>query len=114
MKRIKKFDMVLRKEKTLVEAGINSIVFQAYADSCRRGYSILNFDEAIWEKDIEPIIGICRQEGFEKITISSTQCGIGDLLLKFQQHGCKIDGMTKVDRSYYIKEERAAFIIKIY
>ena len=114
MKQIAKFDNALCRGKTLEEQGINRAMYEAYRKCLPFGYKYLNFEEVIWDKDIEPIVKACRRHKLTHITISSNQCGLADVLWKFQQLGCTIEGVMMVQRAVYgCSMETAAVIVKI-
>lgn len=101
MKTIEKFETAIRnKEKDIRAVGINSTMFWAYEYTKEAGGEDLNFNEVIWEEDIEPIVKTCREEGIEQITISSNFSGLNETLWKLMELGCKIDGMKKVPMRY--------------
>lgn len=115
MKQVAKFDNALNNGKTLAEQGINQAIYDAYRKCLPYGYKYLNFDEVIWDKDIEPIVATCRKVKFTHITISSNQCGIAEVLWKFQELGCTIEGLMKVQKAELFCgcREVAAILVKI-
>lgn len=71
-----------------------SSIYQAYRDSKKAENDDLNFYEIIWEKDVESIIDLCKENGIAKITISGVFSNMLEILAKFEKHGCKLDGLT--------------------
>lgn len=96
MKTIDICEKVLNKEIQYPE-DLNCTIFTAYKHSKRYKQELLNFDEVIWEKDIEPIIEFCKENGIEEITISSTFSGILETLDIMAEYGCEIICLTKVN-----------------
>lgn len=97
MKQIEIIEKVLNKEISCEDAHINYSVFDAYRNSKRHKQELLNFDDCIWERDIEPIIAACKEHGIKEITISSTFSGLLETLEIFAEYGCEIIGLTKVN-----------------
>ena len=100
MRTIEMFEKVTGSGKSLEELGINSTMYWAYRNSKEAGCDTLNFDDVIWEKDIEAIVTACKEYGIERITISSSFSGLLETLAKFEELGGKVDGLTKVTSKY--------------
>ena len=101
MEEIKIFeDAIADNCKDLKAAGINPTAFWAYRYSKEADNELLDFHEVIWDKDIEAIVKICRENGIEEFTISSTSSSLTEVLAKFDEYGCKIEGITKVNATY--------------
>lgn len=97
MKNIELFEeAIAHKCKDLRGAGINPTMFWAYRKTQEIGNDLLDFNEVIWERDVEEIVNTCRANGIEEFTISSTMSGIIETLALFESFGCKINGLTKV------------------
>lgn len=110
MKPIKLFeDAIANQCGSLKEAGINGTMFWAYRDSKEIGNELIDFNEVIWEKDVEEIVKACRENGVEQFTISSTFSGLLETLAEFEKHGCQLGGLTKVKARYtdILTQERA-------
>jgi hypothetical protein len=93
-------DAITNQCKDLRAAGINPTMFWAYRKTKEIGNDLLDFNEVIWERDVEEIVSTCRANGIEEITISSTMSSIIKTLALFEKVGCKIDGLTKVKSSH--------------
>ena len=100
MKKIEILDKVIAKEIPYTRA-INHTIYNAYKDSLRNKQETLDFSECVWDKDIEPIIQICKENGIEEITLSTTFSGLLEVLENFANHGCEIVGLTKVNYIEY-------------
>lgn len=96
MERIDFFEQLIRENRRLDEAGVNPTLFWAYRNSREAGCENIDFSEVVWERDVEPIVGFCREQGLEKITISCGSSGLTALLWEFTKLGCSIEGMTEV------------------
>ncbi len=123
MKTIKVFeDAIANQVPNLKDAGINATMFWAYRNSLKAGADELNFDEVIWDYDIDYIVNTCRAEGIERITISSTFSSLAVVVWELTKRGCAVEGMKLVPTAYThydwetkkeIRDQVPAFIIKI-
>jgi len=84
----------------LSQYGLNHTTYWAYNDSLEAENETLDFGDVIWEQDIEEIIAFCKNNGFKEITISSTFSSLIPTLAKFEELGCKMAGLTKVNRRF--------------
>lgn len=101
MKPIKLFeDAITNKCASLKEAGINHTMFWAYRNSQEAGNELIDFNEVIWDSDVEEIVKACRDNGVEQFTISCPFSGLIGVLAEFEKHGCKIGGLTQVKAGY--------------
>lgn len=60
----------------------------------------INFDDVIWDNDVEEIIKHCKEFKIKTITISSNFSGVINTLGMFTDNGCKLKGMKKVFSQY--------------
>lgn len=101
MEDIKLFEDAITNEcKNLRGEGINPTMFWAYRKTKETGNELLDFDEVIWDRDVEEIVNTCRANGVEAFTISSGMSGIIETLALFEKLGCKINGLTQVKTLY--------------
>ena len=100
MKEIKEFEAVKETDKSLSELGINNTLYQAYKASRRVDNETIDFNDVIWDKDVEPIVNTCRKYGIKYITISCGVSNLVKLLAMFQLLGCQIGGITQVKARY--------------
>lgn len=94
-------------------ADVNGTFFVAYKNSMRRHKDLLDFDDVIWDKDVDPIITHCKEYGIEEITISSTFSGLLETLETFAENGCEIVGLTKVNYIDWDDQEKKIPAMKI-
>ena len=99
MKNIEAFEKV-NKDLSFEEQGLNSSLYWAYKNSQEVGNETIDLNEVIWERDIEPMINFCRENGLSQITISSNFSGLISTLSGFEKHGCKMGGLTEVKARY--------------
>ena len=74
--------------------------FWAYEMSVENNNDYLNFNDAIWTDDIAPIVEACRKHKIREFTISNTCSGLTQTLTDFEEHGCKVVGLTKANTGY--------------
>ena len=101
MKKIAAFESAIAKEiKDIREEGINPTVFWAYRTSINSGNDLIDFNEVIWEHDIEAINAIFAENNITEFTISSNFSGLIKTLVAFEKYGYKIAGITQINASH--------------
>lgn len=70
----------------------------AYEASISVCNKYLNFQQTIFDEDIEPIVNTCKKNGIREFTISYEKIGLFETLEAFEKLGCKIEGFTKARR----------------
>ena len=100
MKTIEEFEKARKTGKELRELGINGTMYWAYITTKKTGNTTIDFNEVIWDKDIEPIVNTCRQYDVKYITISCGMSSLVQTLSMFQNLGCQIGGITQVKAPY--------------
>lgn len=105
MKRIARIDEAIRRAKageriSLEEAGINATLFSAYKSSKNRELDEIDFNDVIWNYDVEDIVKELREAGCETFTISSTFSSLLETIWEFEQLGCRMDGLTQIEQEY--------------
>lgn len=121
MKKIEKFEEARERKASFEETKINPTMFRAYTKSLKLDYDLINFEDVIWENDVEPIVNSCRELNITMITITCEQSSMIKILSLFDKLGCKILGMTELKTQYYdwdkddnkIPKYEPALIIKI-
>ena len=101
MKTIDKIEKVKNMNVRLEDVGINRSFYWAYIRTQETTNEILDFNDVIWESDVEGIIKNCKEFGLKEITISSRFSSLIDILAEFEKQGAKIVGLTKVATRYY-------------
>ena len=91
-------DYIVRKD--LEEKDINGSFFCAYKNAKRNGNEELDFDEVIWDNEIEQIAENLRRFDIHSFTISSTFSSLIETFAKFEEQGFKLAGLTKVKARY--------------
>ena len=101
MKKIELFEKAIKEQaKNLEEYGINGTMFWAYRGSMKVDNDYINFEEVIWDKDIEEIAKCLKENEIYEFTISSNFSGLINTLVEFEKHGYRIVGLTTVKASY--------------
>lgn len=101
MKKIEAFEQAIKnKVPNLREVGINPTLFWAYRTLEETGNDIIDFNECIWEHEIENIANCLKANGIVEFTISSTFSSLIETLAEFQKHGFQMAGLTEVKARY--------------
>ena len=62
----------------------------AYFESRDQGCELINFNEAIFNSDVESIFAALKDVGVKEFTISSGFCGMIETIGKFVKLGCRV------------------------
>ena len=94
--RIEVIENLMKNGGNWSDININHTFGKAYSHSMEAGNELIDFDDVIWDEDIEEIIENCKRYGITEFTVSSGFSRIIETLDKFAEHGCKVDGLIKV------------------
>lgn len=100
MRNIEKFEAVKESGKSFKELEINRTLYWAYMNSKETGNESIDFSDVIWDYEVEEIVKGLKEIEEKEFTISSTYSGLIEILEKFAEFGCKINGLTKVKAGY--------------
>lgn len=101
MKKIELFERAIAEQAgSLKEWGINQTLFWAYRNSIAAGNGEINFEDVIWDYDIEEITKTLKENGITGFTISSTFSSLIPTLAEFAKHGFQMAGLTEVKAKY--------------
>lgn len=101
MKKIELFERAIAEQAgSLKDWGINQTLFWAYRSSMEAGNDEINFDDVIWDYDIEEIAKTLKENGISEFTISSTFSSLIPTLAEFVKHGFQMAGLTEVRAKY--------------
>lgn len=101
MKKIELFERAIAEQAgSLKDYGINSTMFWAYRKSIDAGNDLIDFDEVIWDEDIEAIATCLKENGITEFTISSTFSSLISTLAAFDKYDFKMAGITEVNANY--------------
>ena len=101
MKTIDKIEKVKNMNVLLEDVGINRTFYWAYIRTQETTNEILDFNDVIWESDVEGIIKNCKEFGLKEITISSRFTSLIDILAEFEKQGAKLIGLTQITSRFY-------------
>lgn len=101
MKTIDKIEKVKNMNVLLEDVGINRTFYWAYIKTQETTNENLDFEDVIWESDVEGIIKNCKEFGLKEITISSRFSSLIDILAEFEKQGSKLAGLTQVTSRFY-------------
>ncbi len=87
----------LDRASNWAELNMNPTFGYAYLYSLEAGNEFPNFGDVIWDNDIKEIIENCKHFGINEFTISSTFSGLTNVIAQFIEHGCKLDGLVKIN-----------------
>lgn len=110
MYKIKLFEDFKHKEiHDFRKCGINSTMYWAYMKSLDAENEILDFNDVVWEHDIDPIVDTCNKVGITEFTISSNFTGLLKTMYELDKRGFKVVGIKEVNATYmdYHKNARA-------
>lgn len=100
MKEIALFEAARKNPEDYKDTGINYTIYWAYNYTKEAGNELLDFHEAIWERDVEEIAEFLKREGITEFTISSSSTGLIAILAAFEKLGVKMAGTTEVFANY--------------
>ena len=101
MKKIELFGRAIAEQAgSLKDYGINGTMFWAYRKSIDAGNDLIDFNEVIWDEDIEDIAKCMNDNGITEFTISSTFSGLIPTLAAFDKLGFAMAGITEVNANY--------------
>lgn len=101
MKTIDKIEKVKNMHVLLEDVGINRTFYWAYIKTQETTNENLDFEDVIWESDVEGIIKNCKEFGLKEFTISSRFSSLIDILAEFEKQGAKLAGLTQVTSRFY-------------
>lgn len=78
-------------------AQANATMLQAYERSQYLGKELLDFDNVIWDDDIQTIADTCRKLGIKQFTISARLGNLTDVLAEFQKLGVSVQRITEIE-----------------
>ncbi len=97
---IPEYDKVLNGEMEYKELKPNGTLFGAYRSSCDCKNDLLDFNEVIWDNDIDTMVDFFAEHSIAEFTISSTFSGLTKVLGMLEERGFKITGTIKVNAPY--------------
>ena len=74
--------------------------YRLYEEAVERGNEHIDLNEVIWDKDVESLIQLLRENGVEYFTFSSTWSSAVEIAWLFTQNGCTLEGLVEVNSPY--------------
>ena len=85
-------------EDRIIEMGdIACKVWRAYEHSRENENKILNFDDIIWDRDVEALTACMKKNGIKAFTYSCRATNAIETLWLFKEAGCTIGEMVEVN-----------------
>ena len=85
-------------EDRIIEMGdIACKIWRAYEKSRDNENKILNFDDIIWDRDVEAITACLKENGIREFTYSCRATDAVETLWLFKEAGCTIGEMVEVN-----------------
>jgi hypothetical protein len=100
MKKIEILEKAAENRTGYADNNINPTFGAAYFCSREAGNDLINFDEVIWDYDIDAIIENCRRFGIEEFTISSNFSGLITTIAELEKRGLHLDGLVEINSRY--------------
>ena len=101
MKKIELFERAIAEQAgSLKDYGINGTMFWAYRKSIDAENELIDFNEVIWDDDIDAIAECLKENDITEFTISSTFSSLIPTHAAFDKHGFKMAGITEVNANY--------------
>ncbi len=93
-------------------------LYRAYKDAMERGNEAIDFNEAIWDKEVEGLVASLREYGIETFTFSSTWSSAVKTAWLFKENGCSLEGLveingTSLDESGNGYEKEPAYLFRV-
>lgn len=100
MKTINAFESIAAASKSIKDIDINYNLYCSYLNAKEAENDYIDFNDVIWDNEVEHIVSDCRTYGIDYITISSTSSELIETLAKFEELGCKMIGLVKIKSRY--------------
>jgi hypothetical protein len=85
------------KDRIAEQGDIAWRIWRAYENSRENENSILNFDDIIWDRDVEAITACLKENGIKEFTYSCRATDAVETLWLFKEAGCTIGEMVEVN-----------------
>jgi hypothetical protein len=85
------------KDKMTEQGDIAWRIWRAYEHSKENENEILNFDDIIWDRDVEALTACMKENGIREFTYSCRATDAIETLWLFKQAGCEIGEMIEVN-----------------
>ena len=86
-------------------------IYRSYRDAMELGNDSIDFNEVIWDNEVEGLIESLRRFGIEKFTFSSTWSSAVKTAWLFKENGCTLEGLVKINGSEH--EKIPAYLFRV-
>ncbi len=88
-----------RAQEAQIEAkgAVYSRLYAKYESAQERGNEYIDWDDVIWDKDVEGFVNGLRDCGIEKFVFSSTWTSAVETAWLLQMNGCKLEGLVEIN-----------------
>ena len=94
-----------RRTGILPKEPINASLGRACWKSYQEGLERPDFADTVFTNEIKEIVADCKKHGIKEFTVSNEGGGIQRTLAVFIEHGCRLEGLTKVnDKDAFLME----------
>lgn len=100
MKRIEYLEQMASEQKPYKGSRINTTFGHAYFSSQRCGNEEVDFNDVIWDNDLDQIAENLKEFGISEFTISSTFSSLINTLAELEKRGYRMAGLTEVNAPY--------------
>ena len=84
-------------DKIVTMGGIACKIWRAYEKSRDNENKILNFDDIVWDRDVEALTACMKENGIKAFTYSCPATDAIETLWLFKEAGCTIGEMVEVN-----------------
>ena len=100
MKTIEILKKAAENRTSYKDINVNPTLAAAYFNSTEAGNELINFDEVIWDHDIDAILENCRRFEIKEFTISSTFSSLINTIAEFEKKGCRLEGLIEINSQH--------------
>ena len=76
------------------------IIYRNYSIAMEDGNENLDFEDCIFENQVENICKLLKENEIDRFTVSSNYSGLTNLASKFQENGYYVTGLTQIKSQY--------------
>lgn len=81
-------------------------IWREYEKARENGNELLDINDVVWDKDVDPLVSGLREFGIEQFTFSSGWSSAVDTAWLFQKNGCKLIGLVEINGNMdFLKDE---------
>lgn len=72
-------------------------IYGFYEKAKENENACINIDDIIWDREVEPIVRIMRENGIKEFTFSTTCTDAIETIWLFKEAGCEVGGMVEIN-----------------